>query len=130
MSTVALRYIRSIKKHLTCTPATKRKLTAHLEAALTNYLDEQPDATLEMLYTAFGAPEQMAATMMQDLPQSEREAYHRQNRLRRILIGSVITLLFLFTMHVFFIKQKPIENHVEITPYESTVETSAPDPLA
>lgn len=129
MSRVATRYIRSIKKQLTCTHATKRKLVTHFETALSNYLDEQPDATLEMLYTAFGTPEQMASTMMQDLPRSELDAYHRQNKLHRMLAGFVVVFFFIFTIYVFFLKQKPIESHVEITPYESTIETSAPDSL-
>lgn len=129
MSRATTRYIRSIKNHLTCTHATKRKLVAQFESALSNYLDEQPDATPEMLYAAFGTPEQMAASMMQDLPHSERNAYRRQSQLRRILIGILAASLLLFSVYAFFIKQKPIENHVEITPYDSTVETSAPDSL-
>ncbi len=129
MSIVATQYIRSLKKQLFCTPSTKNRLVAQFESALSNYLDENPDATLEMLYVAFGTPEQMAATMMQDLTQSEHENKHRQNRLHRFVIGTVLTLLFIFSMYIFFIKQKPIVSHVEITPYESTTESPATLPM-
>lgn len=120
MSRATIQYMRSLKKHLLCTHKTKRKLLAQFKQAMYNYVDEEPDATWEMLNSAFGTPEEMATTMMQDLPLSELTAFRRQNRLYQALAGSILVLLLSFTIYVFFVKQNPIESYVEIFPSSPT----------
>lgn len=120
MRRATIQYIRSLKKHLLCTHATKRKLLAQFKPAINNYVDEQPDATWEMLNSAFGTPEEMATTMMQDLPQSELTAFRRQNRLFQALAGSIMFLFISFTIYVFFVKQNSIESYNEAFPSSPT----------
>lgn len=129
MNKTTIMYIRSINKHLTCSFSTKRKLIKRFETALSNYLDDNPDATTEMLYTAFGSPEEMANVLMHDLPQKEHDVYLQQKRLFRRFAGIILTLLLCFAMYVFFLKQKPIVSNIEITPYESTTTSPTTHPI-
>lgn len=116
MNRASAQYLRSIKKKLTCTPATKKRLIAQLDAALSNYIEEHPDATLKMLNSAFGDPENMASSMMIGISESDISSFQKYNRIRQILAGLVIVLFVMFTLYIFIRKQKPIVSYNEAFP--------------
>lgn len=127
MNAVSSAYIRAVKRQLPCSAKTKRRLINQLNKTMSDFLEENPDATLEALHTGFGTPAQLATTMMQDLPQSEYSEFRKKKKLNQTLAGILILLLVGFTIYVFFIKQNPIESYVEIIP--STPTSSATEYL-
>lgn len=120
MNAVSNAYIRAVKRQLTCSAKTKRRLINQLNKTMSDFLDENPYATLEALHAGFGTPEQLATTMMQDLPQSEYSEFRKKKKLNQTLAGTLVLLFVCFTIYVFFIKQNPIESYVEIIPSTPT----------
>lgn len=54
-------YIHEIKKVLPCNSTQKKRYIASLRDSIQMYLLEHPDATLDDLYSAFGAPNSIVA---------------------------------------------------------------------
>ena len=124
MNKVSNAYIRAVKKHLTCSAKTRRKLINQLNKTMSDFLEENPDATLEMLYSGFGTPSQMVAMMIQDLPSSEILVHQNQRRIVRVLTALILALVFTFSIYVFFWKEVPIQEYIEVVPSNPSLPTS------
>ena len=120
MNAVSSAYIRAVKRQLPCSAKTKRRLINQLNKTMSDFLEENPDATLEMLYSGFGTPSQMSAMMIQDLPSSEIQVHQNQRRIVRVLTALILALVFTFSFYVFFWKEVPIQEHIEIIPSNPT----------
>jgi len=108
MNRELIRYRRAVKRQLRCTGKTRRTLLHRLQSMLDSFLDEHPAATPEDLKTAFGPPEAMASLLCENLTETDRRSYNRKHRLIRIIAGSLIVLMLLFSFYVFFLKQAPM----------------------
>ena len=80
---------------------------------------------MNQLREAFGPPEEMAQVLMTEVSPEEKAEYHRNRRIWRIVAGVIAVVLLLFTMYVYFEKQKPVTiineaNNLGIVSTEST----------
>ena len=103
-----LQYERLLKKQLRCTTAVRKRLLEKFRGALLVFLDETPEPSRNQLREAFGPPEEMAQVLMTEVSPEEKAEYRRNRRIRRIAAGVIAVVFVLFTMCVYFEKQKPL----------------------
>lgn len=108
MTDTVLQYEKLLKKQLRCTTAVRKRLLEKFRGALLVFLEETPDPNLNQLREAFGPPEEMAQVLMTEVSPEEMVEYCRNTRIRRIAAGVIAVVLVLFTMYVYFEKQKPL----------------------
>ncbi len=109
MNHSAVRYKRKLKRKLQCSRGTKADLLADFTHSLDGFLDENPDATFADLGNAFGPPEEMAKTLMEQVSEQETHTYKRQQFLLHIVAIILAIVLLLITLDIFLIKQRPLE---------------------
>lgn len=125
MTDTVLQYERLLKKQLRCTTAVRKRLLEKFRGALLVFLEETPEPSLNQLREAFGPPQEMAQILMAEVSPEEMVEYRRNRRIRRIAAGVMAAAFLLFTMYVYFEKQKPITiideaNDLGIVSTEST----------
>lgn len=87
------RYKQKVYRLLPIGRSSRIALMSDFETMLARYLEETPDPTWEQLIQAFGAPESMAATMMEKIPRDNQTRYLVHRRRRRIALTSVAGIL-------------------------------------
>lgn len=58
------KYYRNVRILLFCPGEMKVKILSELKAQVADYLEENPDADMEMLQSRFGTPNQIAASAL------------------------------------------------------------------
>lgn len=87
------RYKQKVYRLLPIGRSSRIALMSDFETMLARYWEETPDPTWEQLIQAFGAPESMAATMMEKIPRDNQTRYLVHRRRRRIALTSVAGIL-------------------------------------
>lgn len=108
MMNTVLQYEKLLKKQLRCTTAVRKQLLEKFRGALLVFLEETPEPSMNQLREAFGPPEEMAQVLMTEVSPEENTEYRRNRRIRRIAAGVIAIVFALFTMYVYFGKQKPL----------------------
>ncbi len=126
MNEAATQYRRAVCKHLRCGRAARRRLEGKLVGLLDAFLEDDPAPDRAALEAAFGAPEELAATLMEELTPQERGQWKRQRLAVRVVCVALAALLAVFSIYTFFIKEKP----VKITTYEFSYITGGMDSSA
>ncbi len=108
MMDTVLQYEKLLKKRLRCTTAVRKRLLEKFRGALLVFLEETSEPSLNQLHEAFGPPEEMAQVLMTEVSPEEKAEYRRNRQMRRIAAGVIAVVFVLFTMYVYFEKQKPI----------------------
>ena len=85
-SKAAHRYLREIRGWLPCSRKLKRRILERIEKTVREYLMENPEAFYEGLTERFGAPQQIAATYVEEMGTDELLL---DLRIRRRIIGIV-----------------------------------------
>ncbi|MCD8189306.1 MAG: hypothetical protein LUD78_03650 [Clostridiales bacterium] len=116
MNEAMTRYRREVRRCLRCGRAAKQRLEEHLTGLLNAFLEENPVPDEAALEAAFGTPEELAATLMEELTPEERGQWKRQRLAARVVCMVLVLLLAVFSIYTFFFKSKPNE----ITVYEFT----------
>lgn len=93
MTTVTAKpYLSQVRRHLTCSAASRRRLLEQGRQMLEDFLQETPNADTAALTAAFGEPREFAIQMLATLEPEEVEAGRKR---RRRVKRSVITLVAL-----------------------------------
>lgn len=108
MTDTVLQYEKLLKKQLWCTTAVRKRLLEKFRGALLVFLEETPEPSMNQLREAFGPPEEMAQVLMTEVSPEEKAEYRRNRRIRLIAAGIIAVVFVLFTMYVYFEKQKPL----------------------
>ena len=90
-------YMAAVKKNLRCSGRQRKAFLAELNASLTAYLSESPEADEAQLCAAFGAPESVAEDFLSTLDAKDIKKAFGWKRI--VLIG-VITVLLLWGIGV------------------------------
>lgn len=123
MNEAALQYRRAVRKHLRCGRAAKRRLEGKLVGLLDTFLEDDPAPDRAALEAAFGTPEELAATLMEELAPEERLQWRRRRLAVRVVCVALAALLAVFSVYTFFFKERP----VQITTYEFSYITGGAD---
>lgn len=83
-------YYNKIRMQLLCSGRMKKRILSGLKEQIASYLEEEPNADMEMLQNHFGTPQQIAAASLEEMPAPE---VLRKIRLRKkliVIIGIVL----------------------------------------
>lgn len=108
MVDAAKKYRRNLKQKLYCPHHAKTALLAQFDKLLGNYLEENPSPTMSDLTASFGPEEKMAKVLLWTVPAKEITVYQRQQSRKKALSLGLAVMFILFTLYVYFWKQKPI----------------------
>jgi len=95
------RYISRASSSLVCSGVTKRKFIQKARLDFKNYMEENPGATVDDIYTIFGTPEQMARNFMEVVSDEEINRARRNSKRKKIFIlilGILIILALLLAL--------------------------------
>lgn len=100
-------YLTKVRHNLRCRRSVKQALYKKLIGAVSMYLEENPDPTEDDLVSAFGTPQAMARTLMENIEQKDKAFYHRMNISKRIVWSVALASFLLFSIYVLFAKEFP-----------------------
>ena len=86
----------------------KKQLTAALDRNLARFREETPEPTAEELSAAFGTPEDMAASLMAQLPEGTQKKFQKCKRVWKWIVSAVIIFLIAFFAFVAYTKEIPV----------------------
>lgn len=123
MDRAAKKYRRQVARRLRCGRATKERLLREFDESLCAFLEDEPDADYERIVGAFGAPDAMAATICEGLPEREYRVWQRGRNVRlgvaAILIIALCSLVGCAVIVQFF--TAPVEIYETLTIYEGNI---------
>ena len=106
------RYRAGVAKHLRCCKETKERLLLSFDQSmLAPLLEDAPQPSTEDLHAAFSTPKQTAALLMEQVTEEEAIRYQKRRKgviaLTVSIVAALLALILLFTIYVFFEKEKP-----------------------
>ena len=108
MNTQEKNYRKQVRKALLCGRKEKKQLTAALARHLARFREETPEPTAEELSAAFGTPEDMAASLMAQLPEGTQKKFQKCKRVWKWIVSAVIIFLIAFFAFVAYTKEIPV----------------------
>lgn len=109
MNTQEKNYRKQVRKALLCGRKEKKQLTAALDRDLARFREETPEPTAEELSAAFGTPEDVAASLMAQLPEGTAASYRKKTQMITWVVSAVMAVILLFSVYVCFIKEIPVK---------------------
>lgn len=93
----ARKYLHQVSRWLPCSRKQKKTVLENIDATLSEYLEENPDADMIAISKRFGTAEQIAASYVEDM---ETVALLRDLRIRKRIVSlvgiAVITVLLIW----------------------------------
>lgn len=90
MNDTQKQYLLEVKRLLPCSSSEKKRCIVELEADVSAFLKNYPNATLEDLYTSLGSPESIAESFMARI--DPKQLSRRLSVSRKIAIGVIAFL--------------------------------------
>lgn len=118
MNKIGNQYLKQVKSHLTCPAALKKTFLEQLRGDVEEFLETNPDATLEGLTERFGSPSEMAHSYIETLDGDELQKQIKKAKIvKRIVLFTclgiltvVLVIAVLFIIHIF-------SNNVSVVTY-------------
>ncbi len=85
-------YCRQVKHCLSCPASVQKPILSQLEESVLSYLEEHPSADLQELCSHFGAPEEFAANVLENLDGKQLQTQFQHYRWRRIILTAILAL--------------------------------------
>ena len=108
MNTQEKNYRKQVRKALLCGRKEKQQLTAALDRDLARFREETPEPTAEELSAAFGTPEDVAASLMAQLPEGTQKKFQKCKLVWKWIVSAVIIFLIAFFAFVAYTKEIPV----------------------
>lgn len=106
MNDAVLSYGRSLRNALPCSPKDKRRCLTQFRTMVSPLLEEDADPTEQVLSEALGTPEQLARTLLDELP---KDAVHEWQRTRRIWLSvGAAVMITVFAFLIYCAAMRPI----------------------
>lgn len=93
MNDTLKQYLLEVKRLLPCSSSEKKRCIVELEADVSALLENNPNATLEDLYSSIGSPESIAESFMARI--DPKQLSHRLSAKRKISIGVIVIVAIL-----------------------------------
>lgn len=119
MSNVIKKYRTRVLRRLTCFRKNKKKLEAKLDKSLKRFEEENADGAGDELIEAFGPPEEMARTLLNEVDETEKRQYKRLMKVLQIAGLVLMAAILVFAVYVFCLKEIPM-NIVDDVDIEGT----------
>lgn len=94
MNKIGNQYLKQVKSHLTCPAALKKTFLEQIQGDVEEFLETNPDATLEILTVRFGEPNQMACSYLDGLDGNElQKQIKKAKTVKRTILFTCLGLL-------------------------------------
>lgn len=93
MNDIQKQYLLEVKRLLPCSSSEKKRCIVELEADVSAFLENYPNATLEDLYTSIGSPESIAESFIARM--NHIQFSRKLSVSRKIAIGVIAIIAFL-----------------------------------
>ena len=93
MNDTLKQYLQEVKRLLPCSSSEKKRFIMELEADVSAFLENHPNASLESLYASIGSPESIAESFMARI--TPRQLSRKLSVKRKIVIGVIATVAVL-----------------------------------
>lgn len=94
MNKIGNQYLKQVKSHLTCPAALKKTFLEQLRGDVEEFLDTNPQATLEGLTERFGNPSEMAHSYIENLDSNQLEKQIKKAKIiKRIVLFTCLAIL-------------------------------------
>ena len=94
MNKIGNQYLKQVKSHLTCPGALKKTFLDRLQGDVEEFLETNPDATLEILTVRFGEPNQMACSYLDGLDGNElQKQIKKAKTIKRVVLFTCLSVL-------------------------------------
>lgn len=90
------KYIKEVGRVLPCRRGQKRKIIQEIQSSIVMYLAENPDADYDVISLRFGKPEQIAASLVEDM--GADELLKRLNIKKKILLCALCAIIAIVTI--------------------------------
>ena len=108
MISCASKYRKIVRKNLRCLGNTRKEILKRFDNSLSAFLEDNPNATEEDLFVAFGPALEMSDVLMESVPQAEIENYHKQKKTKKIIRTLIVIVCIILIIWLFLWMQKPI----------------------
>ncbi len=106
-------YRRALKRKLRCSGGVRKRLLEKFDGAADAFLENEPTPALAGVMEAFGPPEEMARTLMEEVTPKEATVYKWGVIVRRVIAAVALAAVLGFAIYTFWWKDVGIT----ITPY-------------
>ena len=94
MNKIGNQYLKQVKSHLTCPAALKKTFLEQLRGDVEEFLETNPNATLEDLAQRFGNPSEMAHSYIETLDGDKLEKQIKKAKIiKRIVLFTCLAIL-------------------------------------
>ena len=105
MNKIGNQYLKQVKSHLTCPGALKKTFLEQLRGDVEEFLETNPNATLEDLAQRFGNPSEMAHSYIETLDGDELQKQIKKAKIvKRIVLftclGILLAVLFVASVNI------------------------------
>ena len=124
MNKIGNQYLKQVKSHLTCPAALKKTFLEQIRGDVEEFLETNPDATLEVLTVRFGEPNQMACSYLDGLDGNELQKQIKKAKIvKRIVLFTCLGILLLVLAAAAYITIETIKDDTATVTYivEETV---------
>ena len=98
-------YRRALKRKLRCSGGVRKRLLEKFDGAAVSYLENEPTPALAGVTEAFGPPEEMARTLMEEVTSEEATAYKWGVIVRRVIAAVALAAVLGFAIYTFCWKE-------------------------
>ena len=108
------RYFRLLRKHLTCSKASRNRFISQTQRTAEEFLNDKPNVSITDIEDFLGSPKALAETFMETLDPTEIRRSKRNKRIARIaLIILPVVIITLLCVLIYYITQTQAD--IEIT---------------
>lgn len=94
MNKIGNQYLKQVKSHLTCPGALKKTFLEQIRGDVEEFLETNPNATLEGLTERFGNPSEMAHSYIENLDSNQLEKQIKKAKtIKRIVLFTCLGIL-------------------------------------
>lgn len=103
------KYTKAVKPLLACGRKTRQQLLQQFHASVKAAWDGDGIPSMDFLVESFGPPEEMAAVLMESVPEEEITRCHKRRKFKKAIAVVFLFAFFIFSIYVFFLMQHPIQ---------------------
>lgn len=96
-------YYKQIEKSIPASPKEKNKMMQGLQTGIEEYIEQNPDATLEDIHTHFGEPAEIAAEYLPDVTPKDVKRFTRRKKIILGLSVGLAAIIILFAVVYFWL---------------------------
>lgn len=119
-------YVKTILPKSHCPYPARKKLYAQIYGDIQQYLDKHPGCSKENLYDYFGSPEEGCCRYITDLPPETLHRKLRLNKLSRIFLVCLCTIILFGGLHTIYVFYNTWKNPGYMVITSTTIEMDSP----